>query len=152
MGDVEAYVQASGEALIAGEPAYFPAQDEIAMPTLAAFPSQASYNATLLHELTHRASHAHRLNGDLTARFGNTAYATEKLIAELGAAFPCAPLGIAGEVCHAGYIEHGLKLMHGDKKAIFTAAAKAAEFLTALNSRRSHATCPQPTLSEPVPA
>ena len=55
-------------------------------------------------------------------------------VAELGAAFLCGDLGITAEprADHADYIGHWLRIMKGDRKAIFTvasAANKAAEFL-----------------------
>jgi antirestriction protein ArdC len=55
-------------------------------------------------------------------------------VAELGAAFLCGDLGITIEPRpdHAAYIDHWLKIMKGDRKAIFTAASaanKAAEYL-----------------------
>ncbi|WP_346659613.1 zincin-like metallopeptidase domain-containing protein [Bradyrhizobium sp. 146] len=50
-------------------------------------------------------------------------------IAELGAGFLCAELGIAVEprVDHAQYLAHWLSVLKADKRAIFTAASKAAE-------------------------
>ncbi len=58
-------------------------------------------------------------------------------IAELGAAFLCGDLGITAEprVDHADYIGHWLRILKGDRKAIFTAASaanKASEFLKSL--------------------
>jgi antirestriction protein ArdC len=44
------------------------------------------------------------LNRDLKNHFGSRAYAAEKLIAELGAAFLCAEFGFNGDVRNAGYI------------------------------------------------
>ena len=38
---------------------------------------------------------AHRCNRDLSGRFGTEVYAMEELVAELGATFLCAELGIA---------------------------------------------------------
>jgi len=55
-------------------------------------------------------------------------------VAELGAAFLCADLGITAEVRsdHASYVEHWLTVLKNDKRAIFSAAShasKAVEFL-----------------------
>ena len=58
-------------------------------------------------------------------RFGDSSYAVEELIAELGAAYLCAHCRIDGELRHAGYIASWLKVLRGDKRAIFTAAAQA---------------------------
>lgn len=50
-------------------------------------------------------------------------------MAETGASFLCAELGISAEPRqdHAQYLAHWLRVMKADKKAIFTAAAKASE-------------------------
>lgn len=70
-------------------------------------------------------------------RLGDNAYAMEELIAELGAAFLCAALGIAIEPRrdHAAYVDSWLKVLQNDDKAIFTAAAqaqKAVEYLASV--------------------
>ena len=53
----------------------------------------------------------------------------EELVAELGAAFLCADLGITDEprADHAQYLATWLSVLKADKKAIFTAASKASE-------------------------
>jgi len=58
-------------------------------------------------------------------------YAREELVAELGAAFLCAKLGITHEPRenHAAYIGHWLKVLPEDKRAIFIAAAHAQRAL-----------------------
>lgn len=50
-------------------------------------------------------------------------------MAEFGAAMICAQLGISAEPRkdHAQYLAHWVRRMKEDKKAIFTAAAKASE-------------------------
>lgn len=58
-------------------------------------------------------------------------------VAELGAAFLCGDLGITAEprTDHADYIGHWLRILKGDRKAIFTAASaanKASEYLKSL--------------------
>ncbi|MEN8179882.1 MAG: zincin-like metallopeptidase domain-containing protein, partial [Pseudomonadota bacterium] len=63
--------------------------------------------------------------------------ATEELVAELGACFLCADLGIAPEPRddHSAYIKSWLKVLKNDHRAIFTAAAhaqRAAEYLHSL--------------------
>jgi antirestriction protein ArdC len=57
-----------------------------------------------------------------------------ELVAELGAAFLCADLGLTPELRadHAAYIASWLKVLKADKRAVFTAAAhaqRAADFL-----------------------
>lgn len=116
---------------------YIPSKDEIHLPPAGSFKDAQSYYSVALHELMHWSGHASRCNRDLHNRFGSEAYAAEELIAELGAAFLCAELGISPEprIEHARYIESWLRILKGDKRAIFTAAAKAnqaASFLTML--------------------
>ena len=60
-----------------------------------------------LHELTHWAGIESRCNRQFGKRFGDDAYAIEELVAELGAAFLCADLGIsdAPRADHAQYLD-----------------------------------------------
>jgi antirestriction protein ArdC len=74
----------------------------------------------------------------MSGRFGSEAYAMEELVAELGAAFLCADLGIAAtpRADHAAYLAGWLKVLKADKRAIFTAAgqaSRAAEYLAGLS-------------------
>lgn len=112
---------------------YSPSLDAVQMPMRAAFVSGAAYDATLLHELVHWTMPEHRLARSFgKAVKGNEAYAREELVAELGAAFLCAALGVDGELRHADYIASWLAVLKNDKKAIFQAssyAQKAAAYL-----------------------
>ncbi len=131
-----------------GERAYFDRRsDFIQMPGEALFTGSETmtrsegYYATLLHELVHWSGGEQRLDRTMGKRFGDHAYAAEELVAEIGAAFLCAELGITQEVRpdHAAYLANWLKLLKDDKKAIFTAAARASEaetFLRGLAGRR----------------
>jgi antirestriction protein ArdC len=110
-----------------GRACYVPSQDFIALPDKSTFINVESFFATSLHELGHWSGAKHRLNRDLSGRFGSNAYAAEDLIAELNAAFLCAHLGIRGELRHAEYIGHWLALLKSDSRAIFTAASKASQ-------------------------
>ena len=119
-----------------GEAAYYrPSADHIQMPDRKAFSgtdtstAAEGYYGTLLHELTHWTGPKKRCARDLGKRFGRDAYAAEELVAELGSAFLCAELGIATQprLDHAKYIDHWLGILKADKRAIFTAAAKAAQ-------------------------
>ena len=62
-------------------------------------------------------------------RFGDQAYAGEELVADIGAAFLCAELGITQGVRpdHAQYLATWLQMLKSDSRAIFTAAARASE-------------------------
>ena len=119
-----------------GERAFYrPSTDHIQMPDEGLFcgtdtmSRSEGYFATLVHELTHWTSPGHRLARDLGKRFGDSAYAAEELVAEIGSAFLCAELGITQDTRpdHAQYLAHWLKLLKDDSRAIFTAAAKASE-------------------------
>lgn len=114
---------------------YIPSRDVILMPerrrflgTRSASPREAFYG-TLCHELIHWSGSKARLDRDLTGRFGDQAYAMEELVAELGAAFLCADLYISQtpREDHAAYIKSWLDVLKADKRAIFTAASKAAQ-------------------------
>jgi antirestriction protein ArdC len=99
----------------------------IQMPHLADFDGEASYQATLLHELVHWTGAPQHL--DRKNRYdgeGKKSYAFEELVAELGAAMLCAEFGIRGDLRHAGYIESWGKLLRDDDRA-FTSAAAAAQ-------------------------
>lgn len=114
--------------------------DHIQMPPPRAFRDAQSYSATKAHELVHWTGHPGRMAREFGKRFGDKAYAFEELVAELGAAFLCADLGIAPELRedHACYLANWLTVLNGDKRAIFTAAShaqKAADFLHSLQGR-----------------
>ena len=113
-----------------GNQAYYaPVSDHIQMPPFQAFRDGVSYYATLAHEHTHWTANAGRCDRQLGKRFGDNAYAAEELIAELGAAFTCAHLGLSTEPRedHAQYINSWLNVLRADKRAIFTAASKAQQ-------------------------
>ena len=113
-----------------GNRAYYgPATDHIQMPPFGAFVENVAYYFTLAHEHTHWTSHTSRCDRQLGKRFGDMAYAAEELIAELGAAFTCAHLGLSTKPRedHAQYINSWLKVLKADSKAIFTAASKAQQ-------------------------
>jgi antirestriction protein ArdC len=113
-----------------GNQAYYaPATDHIQMPPFAAFEENVAYYSTLAHEHTHWTAPTARCDRQLGKRFGDNAYAAEELIAELGAAFTCAHLGLSTEPRedHAQYIQSWLKVLKADSRAIFTAASKAQQ-------------------------
>ncbi|MBI1308956.1 MAG: DUF1738 domain-containing protein [Proteobacteria bacterium] len=115
-------------------------EDLIQMPPFEAFRDAESYYAVLAHECTHWTRHASRLDRSFgRKRWGDEGYAMEELVAELGSAFLCADLDLVPEVRddHASYLECWLKVLKGDKRAIFTAAGhaqRAADFLHGLQA------------------
>ena len=100
------------------------------------FKEANAYYATLAHESIHWTAAPHRLHRDLKNRFGTEAYAAEELVAELGAAFLCADLGLTNEPRpdHAAYVQTWLKALRNDSRAIFTAASKAQAATDGLHS------------------
>jgi antirestriction protein ArdC len=137
LAEVEEFIAATGAVVVHGRSGacYRRTEDRIDMPARDRFrgspTSSASeaYYGTLLHELTHWSGAAHRLNRTFGNRFGDNDYAVEELVAEIGAAFLCADLGIANEPRpdHAAYIASWLEVLNQDHRAVFTAAAKANE-------------------------
>ncbi|MGI0526754.1 ArdC family protein [Rhizobium giardinii] len=126
---VETFVRNTGAAITYSETAacYRPAVDDILMPDRARFVSEVHLYSTLLHEMSHWSGAKHRLDRDLSGRFGSESYAIEELVAELTASFLCADLGVAHDPRDntATYLESWLKVLKSDKRAIITAAAKA---------------------------
>jgi antirestriction protein ArdC len=140
----DAFVQATGAAITeGGESAFYHrTNDTITMPDRFRFidtstsTAKESWYSVLLHELTHWTGADSRMARTFGERFGDDAYAMEELVAEIGAAFLCADLGITAEPRpdHAAYIDHWLRIMKGDKKAIFAAASAATKASTFLGS------------------
>lgn len=106
---------------------YSPTHDFVGLPPFAAFESAGHYYATSLHEHVHWTGSENRLAREFGKRFGDRAYAAEELVAELGAAFLCAHLGIEGRLRHAEYVKSWLELLKEDARAIFTAASRASQ-------------------------
>lgn len=133
---VERFVSTLGADIRHGgdQACYHPVGDYIEIPDQTLFqwtdgssPTE-SYYSVLLHELTHWTGADARLARNLRSRFGDEHYAMEELIAELGAAFLCADLGITNEPRpdHAAYVADWLTVLDRDKKALFTAASRAS--------------------------
>lgn len=149
----EALIAASGaDFRIGGDKAFYvPSADFIQVPPQPAFHDQINYYRTALHELTHWTGHGSRLARDLANRFGTHGYAREELVAEMGAAFLCASLGIVPTVRHADYLGNWLEVLREDLsddpavrgtggprgRAIFraaSAASRAADYLLAFTA------------------
>ena len=125
---VETIVRNSGVVVRVGggQAFYSPGSDHIQMPPHAAFASPEGYAATMLHELAHATGAKHRLDRDMTGRFGSASYATEELRVEIASALMCAELGLPCEIAnHASYLQSWLGKLREDKREIFRAAAAA---------------------------
>jgi antirestriction protein ArdC len=125
----EAALRSSGAEIkeTGGQAFYSPGQDVVVMPPFATFATCGGFLSTLAHELIHWTGHKSRLDRLKNTPFGTPSYAREELVAEIGAAFVCARLGIAGEHIdnHAAYLKSWLGVLKEDKRAIFKAAAFA---------------------------
>ncbi|HWL46351.1 MAG TPA: zincin-like metallopeptidase domain-containing protein [Sphingomonadaceae bacterium] len=132
----EALIQATGADIrIGGAKAFYSTSgDYVQVPPQPAFRDQINFYRTVFHELSHHSGAPHRLNRDLSGRFGSKPYAREELVAEISAAFICATLGIVPTVRHADYVDSWLEVLREDNRAIFRAASqasKAADFILA---------------------
>ncbi|WP_208951058.1 ArdC family protein [Rahnella sp. ChDrAdgB13] len=126
---VESLIQRTGAKITErGQAAFYtPTTDEIFLPERGRFADAANFYATGLHELVHWCGAKSRLNREMKGGFGSEGYAFEELIAELGAAFLMADLGVSGEVQHESYIASWLKSLKNDKRFIFKAASAASK-------------------------
>lgn len=136
---LDAFFAATGATIRHGgnQAYYHSGGDFVQLPFLACFDDREGYYATLAHEMTHWTRHPERLDRNFgRKRWGDGGYAREELVAELGAAFLCAELGITPEVRadHAAYIDSWLSVLQQDKRAIFQAAAHAQRAVDHLKS------------------
>lgn len=85
------------------------------------------YYATLLHELIHWTGAPHRLDRKFLL-MTKEELAAEELIAEIGAAFLCADLGVSNvpRPDHAAYVANWLQLLRNDTRAVFKASRHAS--------------------------
>jgi antirestriction protein ArdC len=138
--DRDAFFSAIGADVRHGGPHAFynRLHDFIQLPHPEHFETLPLYHATRLHETVHWTGHSSRLDRDFGKQFGDQAYAFEELVAEIGAAFLSADLGLTPELHHAAYIDHWVKILRDHRQAIFSAAARATrarEFLVELCDR-----------------
>ncbi|MGV1760577.1 ArdC family protein [Rhizobium sp. A22-96] len=122
---------------------YAPGPDIIQMPPIETFRDVESYYATLAHEHIHWAGARHRLDRDLSRYTKDRSErAREELIAELGAVFLAADLGIAPEMeprpDHASYLASWLTVLKNDKRFIVQAAAQAQRAVGYLHALQPH--------------
>lgn len=110
---------------------YQPSIDKITMPPKQAFPDQAAYYGTALHELAHWTGHESRLDRDgITGGhpFGSEGYAREELRAEMASVFMQSELGIPHDIDrHASYLDSWITALKKDKNELFRAAKEAGQ-------------------------
>ena len=102
------------------EACYRPSSDTVHLPNFAQFRDAASAYGVHLHECGHASGAKHRLDRDLSGRFGSAAYAAEECIVEILSGLILADLGIAHHPRpdHAAYIASWIELLKGDPRAI----------------------------------
>ena len=140
----ERFFRRTGAAIRHGgsQASYAPGSDLIRMPPFDAFKDAEGYYATLAHEAVHWTGRHCRLDRDFGRVYpAAEARAREELVAELGAAFLSADLAIVPAIRedHAPYIASWLKVLNGDRRAIFTAAAHAQRAVDFLNDLQESA-------------
>jgi hypothetical protein len=105
--------------------------DRVNMPKKETFDTAENYYSTLFHELTHATGHESRLGRmqEKFSHFGDTTYAKEELIAEMGASYLCNVAGIMERTIDssASYIAAWLKALKNDRKLVVSASSKAQE-------------------------
>lgn len=154
----EALIAATGaDFRIGGARAYYvPSLDYVQVPPQPAFADQINYYRTAFHELSHWTGHPSRLGRDQSGPYGGKAYGREELVAELGAAFVCASLGITPTVRHADYLGAWLETLREDNRAIFRAASQASKAADLLLSFQDSPAPPPPAgadaLAQPLAA
>ena len=117
---------------------YNPVSDSITMPNREQFKTAEAYYATLAHEIIHSTGHKDRCQREFGTRFGDEAYAFEELIAEMGSVQIGMETGLPIQIeNHASYIDSWLRVLKSDKKAIFTAAAKAGQAIDFVMGRQT---------------
>jgi antirestriction protein ArdC len=121
---------------------YIPKLDQIRIPTMQDFISTSDYYATLFHELVHSTGHITRLNREGIAaaqRSDLIRYSMEELIAEMGASFLCALIGIENTQLTenaAAYIQNWLEVFKQDKTMVVKAASQAQVAVDFITNKR----------------
>lgn len=122
-----------------GNEAYYsPSADRVHVPVFSSFRDVASHYSVLFHEGLHASGAKHRLDRDLSGRFGSEAYAMEEIIADSGAAMILADLSISSRPRpdHAAYISSWLEVLRNDTSAIFAASSKAQAAVDWMHARQ----------------
>lgn len=138
-----------------GEEAYYlPARDTVFMPPFAAFRDAVSFAAVWLHEMGHASGASHRLDRDLSGRFGSASYAAEECVVEMASGFVLADLGLAHHPRpdHAAYIASWLQVLKEDPRAIFAAAAKAQQVADWMHARQPNVVAHEDLSATPTTA
>ena len=140
-----------------GERAYYsPTEDYVHMPKIEQFGSAYGYMSTFLHESAHASGAVHRLNRDLTGKFGSESYAKEELRAEIASAFTASVTGISYEQSpqmenHAAYIQSWIKVLENNPNELFAAIKDASKISDYLIEKGEFAVREPAEAAEPEP-
>ena len=147
LAQAEAFVANLGITTVFGGPDAFyrPSSDTVVMPDFGSFRDAPSFYGVWLHEHGHASGAKHRLDRDLSGRFGSVAYAAEECCVEILSGLVLADLGIAHHPRpdHAAYLASWLRVLKNDPRALFTAAAKAQQAADWMHAQ-------QPALTPPA--
>jgi len=110
--------------------------DFINLPKFENFKGSSEYYATAFHEMTHWTGADHRLKRVFGKRFGDSTYAAEELVAELGSAFLCAEFGFDNDTLenHAAYLASWRKTISENDHLFCKAASEASKAVDYLRS------------------
>lgn len=124
----EKVVAATGAKIAHGgdKACYIPASDSIRMPKRETFTKRDEYYGVLFHELTHWTGARERLNRGMGRFFGSPEYAFEELVAELGACFSTARLGMKHVDQSAAYIKSWATACRQHPDLLVSAASHAS--------------------------
>lgn len=129
---INGYVTGSGIGFynkdMSNEAYYSPSEDYVRVPVIDQFDNVAEYYSTVFHEFTHSTGHPNRLDRLTKTHFGSSKYAKEELVAEMGAAFALATIGIdnkQAEQNNVAYLQNWIKKLQEDDHLIVSAASMA---------------------------
>jgi antirestriction protein ArdC len=135
VAEADAFFEATGVDIrtAPGGAFFVPSMNYVSMPPRTDFKATSTstgtdtYYSTLAHEVTHATGHKSRLDRSFKGIFGDSNYAAEELVAEIGSAMVMNHLGLNATVRedHSKYIKSWLAALRDDHNAIFTAASKA---------------------------
>ncbi len=132
---VSDYIETIGIDKFRGAPAYSAEHDVVFMPQIDEFESEDEYYSTYFHELTHATGHKTRIDRfEKNTSFGDSKYAFEELIAELGSSFLSMEHGIApNSKKKADYLSSWITALKKKPQILYSAASHATRAMNCLN-------------------
>ena len=129
---VREYCNRVGIKLLGGgaEAFYMKSDDAVQVPGVDSFPVREQYFHTLFHELVHSSGHPDRLNRLCHYTWGDSNYATEELVADIGACLCLGRLGLDTTKCiknTASYVASWRKHISNFKPQDFGECVRQAE-------------------------